>query len=119
MIEIPEKCLFCGAKRTGMGNEYECGSVHDGHKVIYRNYRCFNAENVKLQAENETLRAAIATPEVYAGVVTKVLEAERDAALAELAEMKAKSAEALAVLMNTEAELSKLVRLLPWTPRGL
>ena len=41
-------------------------------------------EYVRLQAENETLRAAIATPEVYAGIITKTLEAERDAAVAEL-----------------------------------
>lgn len=37
----------------------------------------------QLQAENARLRAAIATPEVYAGVVTEVVERERDEAVAE------------------------------------
>ncbi len=36
----------------------------------------------------ETLCAAIATPEVYAGVITPVLEAERDRAIQELREAR-------------------------------
>ena len=36
----------------------------------------------------ETLAAAIATPEVYAGVITEVLEAERDRAIQELREAR-------------------------------
>ena len=36
----------------------------------------------------ETLCAAIATPEVYAGVVTRVLEDERDRAIQELREAR-------------------------------
>ena len=45
------------------------------------------------QKEIATLRAAIATPEVYAGVITKVVEDERDEALSELINCRRQLAE--------------------------
>lgn len=47
----------------------------DGYLPDWRE-RC--SEITQLRAEQNNLRAAIATPEVYAGVITKILEAERD-----------------------------------------
>jgi hypothetical protein len=41
-----------------------------------------------LTGEIQTLHAALATPEVYAGLVTEVLEDERDRAIQELREAR-------------------------------
>jgi ABC-type transporter Mla subunit MlaD len=48
-----------------------------------------NKQISALTAENATLKSAIGTPEVYAGVVTRILEEERDRAVRELSESRA------------------------------
>jgi len=50
------------------------------------------AEVAALKAEVERLRAAIATPEVYAGVVSEVVEKERDEAVVRLTATEAENA---------------------------
>ncbi len=83
-----------------------------GNIVEYEDY-------AKLKAENETLRAAIVTPEVYVGVVSEIVEkdwaeqrkraqAERDALKAELEAEKAERVKLSKVLDEAQEEVSRL-----------
>lgn len=47
------------------------------------------AEYRRVVEENATLRAAIATPEIYVGVITETVEAERDTVMREDARLAA------------------------------
>ncbi len=70
------------------------------------------AEFCAATEEIKRLRAAIATPEVYAGVVTEVLEAERDRAIQELREAPeiiAKFPDSIAELKRENVELRHIV----------
>jgi len=51
--------------------------------VTWDRNKCVWCELDRLRVENETLKAAISTPEVYAGVITQIVEAERDKAVEE------------------------------------
>ena len=56
------------------------------------------------EKEIATLRAAIATPEVYAGVITKVVETERDWALKQLQQMIEAAGEMLSTIQRMAKE---------------
>jgi regulator of replication initiation timing len=61
-----------------------CAILENDSEHLARRVFDLAKENAALKVENERLRAAIATPEVYAGVVSEVVEKERDEAVVRL-----------------------------------
>jgi len=93
-VEPIAKCPGCGVPMDALDLH-----VSDGYICLLRQRDAERAarvraeeENVALKAENEQLRAAIATPEVYAGVVSEVVEKERDEAVVRLTATEAENA---------------------------
>ena len=67
MMNVPGKCPFCKAARCPASNEYECGSVHDGRTVTYRNTRCYETEIATLRARNDVLEQ-VTVPALHATI---------------------------------------------------
>lgn len=68
-------------------------SKHDGETICDRRTRPTAQEVhdyiLAVEQQRDTLRAAIATPEVYAGIITEVLERERDELAVEVERLRA------------------------------
>jgi hypothetical protein len=95
--DLKEKCVMhcacCGAKTSPYGatdkEEFEAVVAHilicDKHPI-----KKLKAANEQACLENSFLRAAIGTPEVYAGIITQVLEQDRDKVMQENAALEAR-----------------------------
>ena len=63
------------------------------------------AEIAELEAERDMLKAAIATPELYVGVVEKVLAEERESVVAENSKLRARLERMVAAANEAKEEL--------------
>jgi len=117
----PGKCPHCGveeddrsiAERTRADLEkihyWVCGSLLTDLGWSIRTVKCYERQIASLKAENETLRAAIATPEVYAGVVSEIVEKDAAARIAALKAERDQLRDQVATLQHQRSELHEKI----------